>query len=144
MLVVIDVGNTHTVLGFYQDDKLLENWRISTSTERTRDEYIILLQEFLRTVHVDRQAVDGMMISCVAPPVLDELRARQQRGAALPRPSLLAPHALAARELRRARSAGPHHRPRKPPRSTTWRIQSAPQNRSFIANCSRCVPALKT
>ncbi len=73
MLVVIDVGNTHTVLGLYRDDQLLDNWRISTSTERTRDEYIILLQEFLRSLEADRREVTGMMISCVVPPVLNEL-----------------------------------------------------------------------
>ncbi|MBN2808691.1 MAG: type III pantothenate kinase [Deltaproteobacteria bacterium] len=73
MLVVIDVGNTHTVLGIYRDEQLLDNWRISTSTHRTRDEYIILLQEFLRSLEADRREVAGMMISCVVPPVLNEL-----------------------------------------------------------------------
>jgi len=73
MLVVIDVGNTHTVLGFYRGDDLLDHWRISTATERTRDEYIILVQEFLRSVGADRREVNGMMISCVVPSVLDEL-----------------------------------------------------------------------
>ncbi len=73
MLAVIDVGNTHTVIGLYRGDKLLDNWRISTATERTRDEYIILLQEFLRSLGSDRCEVGGMMISCVVPPVLNEL-----------------------------------------------------------------------
>ncbi len=73
MLVVIDVGNTHTVLGFYREEELLDHWRISTASERTRDEYIILLQEFLRSVGADRQEVYGMMISCVVPSVLAEL-----------------------------------------------------------------------
>ncbi|MCK5539521.1 MAG: type III pantothenate kinase [Deltaproteobacteria bacterium] len=73
MLVVIDVGNTHTVLGLYRDDLLLDNWRISTSTSRTRDEYIILLHEFFRSLDADRREVTGMMISCVVPPVLNEL-----------------------------------------------------------------------
>ncbi len=73
MLVVVDVGNTHTVLGLYRQDELLDHWRVSTSTERTRDEYIILVQEFLRSVGGDRSEVNGMMISCVVPSVLDEL-----------------------------------------------------------------------
>jgi type III pantothenate kinase len=73
MLTVIDVGNTHTVIGLYRGDELLDTWRISTATERTRDEYIILLQEFLRSLGIDRAAVEGMMISCVVPPVLNEL-----------------------------------------------------------------------
>jgi type III pantothenate kinase len=73
MLAVIDVGNTHTVIGLYRGDELRDNWRISTSTERTRDEYIILLQEFLRSLGAHRREVEGMMISCVVPPVLNEL-----------------------------------------------------------------------
>lgn len=73
MLVVIDVGNTHTVLGLYRENALLDNWRISTLSGRTRDEYIILVQEFLRSVGADRREVNGMMIACVVPPVLDEL-----------------------------------------------------------------------
>ncbi|HDS16419.1 MAG TPA: type III pantothenate kinase [Proteobacteria bacterium] len=75
MLLVVDVGNTQTVLGLYREEKLLDHWRISTSVERTRDEYIILLQEFLRSLMVDRREVGGMMISCVVPPVLNELLA---------------------------------------------------------------------
>ena len=73
MIVVIDVGNTHTVLGIYKEGQLLDNWRISTSTNRTRDEYIILLQGFLRSLGANRKEVSGMMISCVVPPVLNEL-----------------------------------------------------------------------
>ncbi|MCK5680882.1 type III pantothenate kinase [bacterium] len=73
MLVVIDVGNTHIVLGLYRENELLDNWRISTLPERTRDEYIILVQEFLRSVGADRKEVNGMMISCVVPSVLNEL-----------------------------------------------------------------------
>lgn len=30
MILVIDVGNTHTVIGAYKEEKLLGHWRIST------------------------------------------------------------------------------------------------------------------
>ena len=31
MILVIDVGNTHTVIGVYKEEKLLGHWRISTN-----------------------------------------------------------------------------------------------------------------
>jgi type III pantothenate kinase len=44
MLLVIDVGNTNTVLGIYEGDQLMENWRIWTERDRTSDEYGILMR----------------------------------------------------------------------------------------------------
>jgi type III pantothenate kinase len=43
MLLVIDVGNTNTVIGVYDDkDQLKENWRIRTVRDNTADEFNIL------------------------------------------------------------------------------------------------------
>ncbi|TFH64024.1 MAG: type III pantothenate kinase, partial [Candidatus Zixiibacteriota bacterium] len=39
MLLVIDVGNTNTVLGIYEQDQLLRSWRVTTDKARTIDEY---------------------------------------------------------------------------------------------------------
>src|ERR671932_403436 len=38
MLLAIDAGNTHTVVGLYRGDELLEPWRLATNAERTSDE----------------------------------------------------------------------------------------------------------
>ena len=43
LLVVIDVGNTNTVFGVYDGDRLIHDVRLSTSTERTADELGALL-----------------------------------------------------------------------------------------------------
>jgi len=69
MLLVIDVGNTNTVLGIFEGDHLLESWRIGTTVERTTDEYGILLKELLVFSKVRRQDIDGMVISSVVPPL---------------------------------------------------------------------------
>jgi len=69
MLLVIDVGNTNTVVGIYDGEKLIESWRIGTSVERTTDEYGILLKEMLVFSKVKRQDIDGMVISSVVPPL---------------------------------------------------------------------------
>jgi len=41
MLLVIDVGNTNTVIGVYKNDVLKQDWRIRTVRENTADEFNI-------------------------------------------------------------------------------------------------------
>ena len=43
MLLVIDVGNTHTVLGLWNGRELAGNWRVTTRTDRTADEFGVLM-----------------------------------------------------------------------------------------------------
>ena len=45
MLLVVDVGNTHTVLGLYDGERLVHDFRIETAKGRTSDEYHVLLSE---------------------------------------------------------------------------------------------------
>src|ERR1044071_5278377 len=42
MLLVVDVGNTNTVMGVYDGDSLRADWRIETNSSRTADEYALL------------------------------------------------------------------------------------------------------
>jgi type III pantothenate kinase len=37
MLLTIDVGNTNTVIGCFEDDELVESWRIKTDARATAD-----------------------------------------------------------------------------------------------------------
>ncbi len=71
MLLVIDVGNTNTVLGLYDGDKLIHNWRIRTVTDHTADEYGILILNLYKTTHVSSKFVNDIIISCVVPPMLN-------------------------------------------------------------------------
>ena len=48
VLLAVDVGNTHTVIGTYQGDRLERHWRLRTDHERTADEYGVLLLRPLR------------------------------------------------------------------------------------------------
>jgi len=68
MLLVIDVGNTNTVLGLYEDESLAHNWRIATDKARTGDEYALLLHELLRLAEVPFRAIKDVIISSVVPP----------------------------------------------------------------------------
>lgn len=74
MIFVIDVGNTHAVLGLYDGDSLLGHWRIMTANHRTSDELRILLLTLLAQEGVDASAISGCCISSVAPQLNDALQ----------------------------------------------------------------------
>ncbi len=69
MLLVIDVGNTNTVLGVYQGEKLTNHWRLTTERERTVDEYGILCRNLFEFAHLEPDKVDGIIIASVVPPL---------------------------------------------------------------------------
>jgi type III pantothenate kinase len=66
-LLVIDVGNTHTVLGVYEGDELVHHWRIQTQEGRTADEYGVLVRGLLTGSEVKDLA--GAALACVVPPM---------------------------------------------------------------------------
>ena len=69
MILVIDVGNTHSVLGIYNGKKLEKFWRISTDLNKTEDEYGILLKNLLSNSKLIFSDIKSVVISCVIPPV---------------------------------------------------------------------------
>jgi type III pantothenate kinase len=74
MLLVIDVGNTNTVLGIYDREVLVDHWRIGTEREKTADEWGILFRDLFQFDQIDIRDFEGMIISSVVPPVLDMLQ----------------------------------------------------------------------
>ncbi|MGV8059484.1 MAG: type III pantothenate kinase [Smithellaceae bacterium] len=76
MLLVIDVGNTNTVLGLYDGDQLIHDWRIRTVIDHTIDEYGMLIFNLYKSSRVttrEIKALTGIIISCVVPPMLNIL-----------------------------------------------------------------------
>ncbi len=69
MLLVIDVGNTNTVLGVYEGEKLLHHWRVWTDREKTSDEYGILLRNLYDASHFSSREIKAIIISSVVPPL---------------------------------------------------------------------------
>jgi type III pantothenate kinase len=74
MLLVIDVGNTNTVLGVYDGDVLVDHWRIGTEREKTADEWGILFRDLFLFDQIKFGDFEGMIISSVVPPVLDMMQ----------------------------------------------------------------------
>src|SRR6202046_1556993 len=80
MLITVDVGNSHTVIGIYEGERLRNHWRISTVRDRTTDEHGALLNTLLAGdgLH-DGVKPEGVAIACVVPPlnqVMEQLAER--------------------------------------------------------------------
>src|SRR6266851_6529294 len=90
MLLVIDVGNTNTVLGVFErvahrpgDDvttetaryeRLVANWRVGSHLNRTVDEYGVIFRNLFSMDNLEVSAVHGIVISSVVPPLDPVLR----------------------------------------------------------------------
>lgn len=67
MLLVIDVGNSNIVLGIYQQERLVKDWRVSTDKSKTPDEYGILVHDLFRLTGIEFSDVTDIIISSVVP-----------------------------------------------------------------------------
>lgn len=90
MLLVLDVGNTNTVLGVFAHapqtddgreadepshyDHLLANWRVATSRTSTVDEYGVLFRNLFSMAGLEAKGIHGIVISSVVPPLDPVLR----------------------------------------------------------------------
>ena len=75
MLLVIDVGNTNTVIGLYSGKTLIRAWRIRTERNTTEDELNVLLAGLLTTGGIATQTIARTIISSVVPPMANILDA---------------------------------------------------------------------
>jgi len=67
VLLAIDVGNTQTVLGVFEEEELRHHFRIETSRERTADEYRVVLYNLMQMAGVNEGAIDGAILASVVP-----------------------------------------------------------------------------
>jgi len=70
MLLVIDVGNTNTVIGVYEGENLVKDWRIRTERNTTEDEFNILANNLFAGGGIHAGDIDNTIISCVVPPMV--------------------------------------------------------------------------
>jgi len=84
MLLVLDVGNTNTVLGVFEalpegsdsskPRRLIANWRVTTNKSQTVDEYGVLFRNLFAMNKIAVSATTGIVISSVVPPLDSTLR----------------------------------------------------------------------
>ena len=70
MILVIDVGNTNTVIGVYQGTELIEHWRIASDRNKTEDEFGMIFKDLFEHHHIALSDIDGAIISSVVPPMI--------------------------------------------------------------------------
>lgn len=80
MLITLDVGNSHTVIGIYEGEKLTHHWRIQTVPERTTDEHGALLNTLLAAAGIEPGfKPEGVIIACVVPPLNQSMEQLAER-----------------------------------------------------------------
>jgi type III pantothenate kinase len=70
MLLVIDVGNTNIVLGIYNKEQLVRDWRIRTERNTTADEFSVLMAGLFSAGAIRFDEITKTIISCVVPPMV--------------------------------------------------------------------------
>lgn len=69
MILTIDMGNTNTVVGGIDENKLYFEERITTDHRKTSLEYAIMLKNILEIHKVKRSDIEGAIMSSVVPPL---------------------------------------------------------------------------
>jgi type III pantothenate kinase len=70
MLLVIDVGNTNTVIGVFENNEVQEDWRIKSIRDTTPDEFNITAKALFRDAGIDPEKIEKAVISSVVPPAV--------------------------------------------------------------------------
>jgi len=74
MLLALDVGNTQTVIGLFDGERLSEQFRVGTNPAHTADELGVLLRGF-----VDLDLLDGIALCSSVPQLVREYEAFAER-----------------------------------------------------------------
>jgi type III pantothenate kinase len=79
VLLAIDVGNTQSHLGVFEDAQLAEHWRFATQAEETADELAVRVSTLLALRAIDLGGVDGSIVSSVVPQLTPEYAGMSER-----------------------------------------------------------------
>lgn len=71
-LLAIDIGNTHTVAGLYDGDRLVEHWRVATGSPSTSDQLAVVYSSLLALRGESLAAVGHAVLSSVVPPLVGQ------------------------------------------------------------------------
>ena len=70
MVLVVDIGNTNIVIGVYDGNELVGNWRLVTRDEKTSDEYGISILSLLSYNDINHKNINSAIVSSVVPNVM--------------------------------------------------------------------------
>jgi type III pantothenate kinase len=69
MLMAVDVGNTHTVIGLFEGDTLICHWRVRTELTNTADELAATIHGLFALKHLKFTDINNMVLASVVPPI---------------------------------------------------------------------------
>ncbi|MFH1886206.1 MAG: type III pantothenate kinase [Pseudomonadota bacterium] len=75
MLLVLDVGNTNVVMGVYDNQSLVADWRLTSGRESTADEFSVMARALLSEAGIRLEELSHTIVSCVVPPMRRTLEA---------------------------------------------------------------------
>lgn len=67
MILTVDVGNSATEFGFFENNVLTSKFRVVTEKQKTKDEYLVTINSLLSVHGIDKNRVKGAVISSVVP-----------------------------------------------------------------------------
>ena len=67
MLLVIDCGNTNTVIGIFEGDAKVASWRMKTDPKKTADDHAVWLDHHMKRAEISRAMIKGAVIASVVP-----------------------------------------------------------------------------
>ncbi len=70
MLFAVDIGNTNVVIAVFDGNKIIQQWRISSDTKRTGDEYTSIILTLCRDAGIDTTLFSKGIISSVVPALI--------------------------------------------------------------------------
>jgi type III pantothenate kinase len=68
-MIAIDIGNTKTALGFFRDGILTHKWKVATDKRQTKDQYHLLVEQFLASFGERFATAGSMILASVVPSV---------------------------------------------------------------------------
>lgn len=74
MLLAFDVGNTNIAIGVFKDGILMNNWRMQMDSQKSADEYGMLLNQLFAYEGLKTADIDDVIISTVVPSLVYTLR----------------------------------------------------------------------
>jgi type III pantothenate kinase len=79
MLLAIDVGNTQSHVGVFDDHELIAHWRFATEANETADELAVRVSALVALGGLELGDVDGSIVSSVVPQLTPEYAAMCER-----------------------------------------------------------------
>lgn len=67
MFFAVDVGNSHTVTGMYENDRLIGKWRLKSDSKSTADELAISYHALFQMANISEHQIKGVVIASVVP-----------------------------------------------------------------------------